>query len=313
MIKTLVLYSSKYGSTRDAAKIIALINGPAMYCTVDEFNPEYKEFENIIIGSPLLQEKLEPTIIEFVKKNRDWLKDKAVSLFCTCLNKNGGLEQLRSLEELIEIKTVSMKAIGGRLVIDQLDETDYELIKNFLETVKLPFEDMDFYNAEEIIKYALNIKHLLEKNFVKLEDKKLKTAIDEFLSSHNTCTLATCHLDSVRATPIEYNYYNSIIYLLSEGGEKFANLLLNKNVSVSVYEDFDKMNNLKGMQITGHASLIEDDEEFNSVLEFKGLNMKFIKSMPLKMNMIKIVPDKIEFLNSKFKDDGYNAKQIYNY
>ena len=73
------------------------------------------------------------------------------------------------------------------------------------------------------------------------------------------------------------------------------------------------MNNLKGMQITGLASLIEDDEEFNSVLEFKGLNMKFIKSMPIKMNMIKIVPDKIEFLNSKFKDDGYNAKQIYNY
>jgi menaquinone-dependent protoporphyrinogen IX oxidase len=313
MIRTLVVYSSKYGSTRDAAKIIALINGPAMYCTVDEFKPEYKEFENIIIGSPLLQEKLEPSIIEFAKNNRDWLKDKAVSLFCTCLNKNGGLEQLRSLEELIEIKTVSMKAIGGRLVLDQLDETDHELIKNFFEYVKLPFEDMDFYNDEEIIQYAMKIKHLSEKNFVQLEDNKLKTAIDEFLSSHNTCTLATCHLDSVRSTPIEYNYYNGFLYLLSEGGEKFANLLLNKNVSVSIYEDFDKMNNLKGMQISGHASLIEHNEEFNSVLEFKGLDIKFIKSMPIKMNMIKIVPDKIEFLNSKFLDEGYNIKQIYNY
>ena len=314
MIRTLVVYSSKYGSTRDAAKIIALINGPAMYCTVDEFKPEYKEFENIIIGSPLLQEKLEPSIIEFAKNNRDWLKDKAVSLFCTCLNKNGGLEQLRSLEELIEIKTVSMKAIGGRLVLDQLDETDHELIKNFFEYVKLPFEDMDFYNDEEIIQYAMKIKHLSEKNFVQLEDNKLKTAIDEFLSSHNTCTLATCHLDSVRSTPIEYNYYNGFLYLLTEGGEKFAKLLLNKNVSVSVYEDFNGMNNLKGMQITGHALLIDDNnEEFNSVLEFKGLNVEFIKSMPIKMNMVKIVPDKIEFLNSQFKNDGYDAKQIYNY
>ena len=313
MIRTLVVYSSKYGSTRDAAKIIALINGPAMYCTVDEFKPEYKEFDNIIIGSPLLQEKLEPTIIKFAKNNRDWLKHKAVSLFCTCLNKNGGLEQLRSLEELIEIKTVSMKAIGGRLILDKLDETDHELIEKFLEYVKLPFEDMDFYNEEEIIKYAMKIKHLSEKNFVKLEDNKLTTAINEFLSSHNTCTLATCHLDSVRSTPIEYNYYNGSLYLLSEGGEKFANLLLNKNVSISVYEDFDKMDNLKGMQISGHASMIEDDEEFNSVLEFKGLNIKFIKSMPIKMNMIKIVPDKIEFLNSKFQDEGYNTKQIYTY
>jgi menaquinone-dependent protoporphyrinogen IX oxidase/uncharacterized protein YhbP (UPF0306 family) len=313
MIRTLVVYSSKYGSTRDAAKIIALINGPAMYCSVDEFKPEYKEFENIIIGSPLLQEKLEPSIIEFVGNNRDWLKEKPISLFCTCLNKNGGLDQLRSLEKSMEIKTVSMKAIGGRLIIDQLDETDLELIKNFLDHVNLPFEDMDFYNEEEIIQYSMKLKYLAEKIIVPLDHDKLKIAIDEFLSSHNTCTLATCHLDNVRSTPIEYNYYNGFLYLLTEGGEKFSNLLLNKNVSVSVYEDYNGMNNLKGMQITGQASFIEDDEEFNNVLKFKGLNVEFIKSMPIKMNIVRIVPDKIEFLNSQFKNNGYSAKQIYNY
>jgi menaquinone-dependent protoporphyrinogen IX oxidase/uncharacterized protein YhbP (UPF0306 family) len=313
MIRTLVVYSSKYGSTRDAAKIIALINGPAMYCSVDEFKPEYKEFENIIIGSPLLQEKLEPSIIEFVGNNRDWLKEKPISLFCTCLNKNGGLDQLRSLEKSMEIKTVSMKAIGGRLIIDQLDETDLELIKNFLDHVNLPFEDMDFYNEEEIIQYSMKLKYLAEKIIVPLDHDKLKIAIDEFLSSHNTCTLATCHLDNVRSTPIEYNYYNSFLYLLTEGGEKFSNLLLNKNVSVSVYEDYNGMKNLKGMQITGQASFIEDDEEFNNVLKFKGLNVEFIKSMPIKMNIVKIVPEKIEFLNSQFKNNGYSAKQIYNY
>lgn len=313
MIRTLVVYSSKYGSTRDAAKIIALINGPAMYCSVDEFKPEYKEFENIIIGSPLLQEKLEPSIIEFVGNKRDWLKEKPVSLFCTCLNKNGGLDQLRSLEKSMEIKAVSMKAIGGRLIIDQLDETDLELMKNFLDHVNLLFEDMDFYNEEEIIQYSMKLKYLAEKIIVPLDHDKLKIAIDEFLSSHNTCTLATCHLDNVRSTPIEYNYYNGFLYLLTEGGEKFSNLLLNKNVSVSVYEDYNGMNNLKGMQITGQASFIEDNEEFNNVLKFKGLNVEFIKSMPIKMNIVRIVPDKIEFLNSQFKNDGYSAKQIYNY
>ncbi len=313
MIRTLVVYSSKYGSTRDAAKIIALINGPAMYCSVDEFKPEYKEFENIIIGSPVLQEKLEPSIIEFVGNNRDWLKEKPVSLFCTCLNKNGGLDQLRSLEKSMEMKTVSMKAIGGRLIIDQLDETDLELIKNFLDHVNLPFEDMDFYNEEEIIQYSMKLKYLAEKIIVPLDHDKLKLAIDEFLSTRNTCTLATCHLDSVRSTPIEYNYYNDFLYLLTEGGEKFSNLLLNKNVSVSVYEDYNGMKNLKGMQITGQASFIEDDEEFNNVLKFKGLNVEFIKSMPIKMNIVKIVPEKIEFLNSQFKNNGYSAKQIYNY
>jgi menaquinone-dependent protoporphyrinogen IX oxidase/uncharacterized protein YhbP (UPF0306 family) len=313
MIRTLIVYSSKYGSTRNAAKIIALINGPAMYCSVDEFKPEYKEFENIVIGSPLLQEKLDPKIIKFVKNNREWLKEKPVSLFCTCLNKKGGLDQLRELEKSMEIETVSMKAVGGRLIIDKLDETDNELIKKFLEYVKLPFEDMDFYNEEEIIAYSKKLKYLAEKLIIQLDKEKLKIAIDEFLSTHNTCTLATCHQNNVRSTPIEYNYYNGSLYLLTEGGEKFSNLILNKNVSVSVYEDFNGMNNLKGMQITGQASMIEDNDEFNSVLEFKGLNIDFVKSMPIKMNMVKIIPDKIEFLNSQFKNEGYNAKQIYNY
>jgi menaquinone-dependent protoporphyrinogen IX oxidase/uncharacterized protein YhbP (UPF0306 family) len=314
MIRTLVVYSSKYGSTKDAAKIISLINGPAMYCDVDEFKAEYKEFENIIIGSPLIQEKLEPSIIEFVGNNREWLKGKPVSLFCTCLDKNGGLDQLRSLEKFMDIKAVSMKAIGGRLIIDKLDETDLALIKKFLDHVNLPFEDMDFYNEDEIIEYSMKLKYLAEKIISPLDHDDLKMAIDEFLTSHNTCTLATCHSNRVRSTPIEYNYHNGFLYLLTEGGEKFANLLLNKNVSVSVYEDFKGMNSLKGMQITGKASLVDSgEEEYKGVLEFKGLNIEFIKSLPIKMNMIKIAPDKIEFLNSQFKIDGYDAKQIYNY
>ena len=103
------------------------------------------------------------------------------------------------------------------------------------------------------------------------------------------------------------------MYFLTEGGEKFASLLLNKNVSISIYEEFNGMDNLRGMQITGHAVLIEDKEEYNSLLDFKGLKSEFIKSMPIKMNMIKIIPNKIEFLNSQFKKNGYSAKQIYDY
>ena len=314
MIRTLVLYSSKYGSTKDAARIMALIMGPAIYCSVDEFKPEYREFEFIVIGSPVYQEKLEPSLIEFVDKNRDWLKEKPVSLFCTCLDKNGGLDQLRSLEEFMNIKALSMKAIGGRLILDKLDEEDNVLIKEFLKLVKLPLENMDFYNQEEVVNYSMKLKSHKDDLLVSLDENTVKMAIEEFLKSHNTCTLATCHSDRVRSTPIEYNYIEGFLYLLSEGGEKFANLLLNKDVSVAVYEDYTGMNNLKGMQITGYASMVEEDsEEYSSVLKSKGLNVDVIRSMPINMNMVKITIEKVEFLNSKFKMEGADAKQIYNY
>ena len=105
---------------------------------------------------------MEPSLIEFVDKNRDWLKEKPVSLFCTCLDKNGGLDQLILLEEFMKIKALSMKALGGRLIIDKLDEEDHGLIKEFLKLVKLPLEDMDFYNKEEVVNYSMKLKNLIK-------------------------------------------------------------------------------------------------------------------------------------------------------
>ncbi len=314
MLKTLIIFSSKYGSTREAAKIIALVTGPAMYCSVDEFKPEYREFEFIVIGSPIYQEKLDPLLLEFVDENREWLKEKPLALFCTCLDKNGGLDQLTELEKFITVQTLSLKAIGGRLIIDELDEKDHSLIEKFLSKLKLPFEDMDFYNPEEVVNYAMKIKSLKENLIVPFDKAKVNFSVEEFLSSHNTCTLATGHSNRVRSTPIEYNYKDGNIYLLSEGGEKFANLLLNENVSVAVYEDYTSMNKLAGMQITGKASLVEEEgEEYSSILKFKGLDVNRIKSMPVKMNMIQIMIEKVEFLNSKFKMEGADTKQIYKF
>jgi menaquinone-dependent protoporphyrinogen IX oxidase len=314
MIKTLVIYSSKYGTTEDAAKIIALVTGPAVYCRVDEFKSEYRDFDFIVIGSPIYQEKLEPSIVEFCNKNRKWLSKKPISLFCTCLDKNGGLDQLRSLENFIKINALSLKALGGRLIIEKLDEKDHGLIKEFLNKVNLPLEDMDFYNPEEVVNYSLKLKSLKENLIVQLDESKLNMEVEEFLTSHNTCTLATGTKNRVRSTPIEYKYINGHIYLLSEGGEKFANLLLNENVSLAVYEDYTGMNNLKGMQITGKASIMDTSgEEYNGVLKFKGLDTNVIKSMPTMLNMIKIVIERVEFLNSKFKMEGAHTKQIIKY
>ena len=138
--------------------------------------------------------------------------------------------------------------------------------------------------------------------------------IEKFLTSHNTCTLSTGYQDRVRSTPIEYNYFNGFIYLLSEGGEKFANLPLNNHVSVAVYEDYTGFQKLAGMQITGTSEIIsEDSAEFEDVLRMKGLKIDFIKRNPVKMNMIKITISKVEFLYSEFKKLGYEAKQIQNF
>ena len=55
---------------------------------------------------------------------------------------------------------------------------------------------------------------------------------------------------------IEYLVIDDRLYLLSEGGEKFAHLLANPRVSVAVYDPFVSMTSLFGLQLTGRAALV---------------------------------------------------------
>ncbi len=68
-------------------------------------------------------------------------------------------------------------------------------IKEFLKLVKLPFEDMDFYNPEEVVNYSMKLKSHKDDLLISLDENNVKMAIEDFLKSHNTCTLATCHSD----------------------------------------------------------------------------------------------------------------------
>jgi menaquinone-dependent protoporphyrinogen IX oxidase/nitroimidazol reductase NimA-like FMN-containing flavoprotein (pyridoxamine 5'-phosphate oxidase superfamily) len=314
MLKTLVVYSGKYGTTEEVAKTISLITGPARCCSVDNFKEEYKDFDLVVLGAPVYQEKLDQPMVEFVKQNSEWLNKKAVAAYCTCLDTNGGLRELNNLAFEYQIDFLNLKALGGRLILDKLDSDDKISIEEFLELVKLPNEDMDFYNTQDVINFSMKLKELKEDLREKLDDERLLATVEEFINSHNTCCLATCHDGNVRSTPIEYNYVKGDLYLLSEGGEKFSNLLLNENVSVSIYDSFKGMNSLAGMQITGKATIIpETSDEYEEVIEVKGLNLESLKRLPVNINLIKIQIERVEFLYSKFKGMDVDTKQILNY
>lgn len=311
MQRTILIYESKYGATEKIVKYLAPVLGPANYCTTDQFNDSYKDFDFFVIGSGVYSGKLDPKICDFVDNNLEWLKTKPVTLFSVSLSLKDGYENLKNLSEIIG-STVSQKALGGTLKLSKLSEEDSHALDDFSQQVGFPLKDMDNFNLEEVTSFALELKKIKESLILPAPQRE--EFIDKFLTSHNTCTLSTGYQNRVRSTPIEYNYFNGFIYLLSEGGEKFANLPLNNQVSVAVYEDYTGFNNLAGMQITGTSEIISDDSvEFEDVLRMKGLKIDFIKRNPVKINMIKITISKVEFLNSEFKKLGYEAKQIQNF
>lgn len=164
---------------------------------------------------------------------------------------------------------------------------------------------MDYQKASEYWKKK-------DEKYVVLEKEELYKRIEEFILSHNTLALATGYMDEVRCTPVEYNYDNHAFYIFSEGGEKFRYLEKNKNVSASIFDSYQGFEKIHSLQITGKASIIEEeDEEFSFACEKKGLNMAAIRKMDAEFHLIKITPSKYEFLDSDLKKEGYSNRQKY--
>jgi menaquinone-dependent protoporphyrinogen IX oxidase/uncharacterized pyridoxamine 5'-phosphate oxidase family protein len=296
LIKTLVLYESRYGSTWEAANIISLILGPSRRYPISQFAEACRNFDFLVIGTPIYNGKIHPKMEIFIEEEKEWLKDKKIALFCTCLNGHDGLNVLRQVEERLGDNVFELGVLGGRLEMDRLNERDYQALTEYISREGLPSQGMDLFRSEDVIDWALRLKDIRDGFLNKLPVPKLREEVENFLKQHNTCTLATASLGRIRATPLEYNYTQGQIYILSEGGEKFANLLSSPLVSVAVYEDYTGMDRLCGMQITGQANIVEDLDDYRRVIKMRGMSMDVIRSLPVDLNLIRIDLEKVEFL-----------------
>lgn len=144
----------------------------------------------------------------------------------------------------------------------------------------------------------------------KLDQGSLKKAVEEYIQANNTCALATAAGDFVRCTPLEYTYHDDCFWIFSEGGEKFYALEKNKNVCLVIFDKYEGFGKLKGMQVTGLASIVEPfSQEYVQAADFRKIPLKVLEKMPHPMNLIKIKPKKIEFVNSDFKKEGADSRQ----
>ena len=144
-----------------------------------------------------------------------------------------------------------------------------------------------------------------------MDKTQLKQAIEEYILANKTCALATAAGDFVRCTPIEYTYHHGAFWMFSEGGEKFYALEKNKNVCLAIYDKYEGFGKLKGMQVTGVAEIVAPfSGEYNAAAEFRKIPLDALKKMPHTMNLIKVYPKKIEFLNADFKKDGADSRQM---
>jgi len=311
MVKTLILYESRYGSAERISKDLALILGPAKICRVSEFSGNISDFEFVVICSPVYSEVIDEGILAFVRGNAAVLSQKKVALLCVCMAVNLAGRYLEQLSSLLGKSVVLQSGVCGEINLDKLSSGDRALIEGFYKMTGTSSVSSSQSDKSGLVGLALRIKALKDEWKALKGEEPVKRHAEDFLAKHNTCVLATGHGDRVRATPIEYMYIDGYIYMLSEGGEKFANIILNPRVSIGICDPYKGMSELAGMQISGTAKVIEmGSGEYKYVLGKKELDYEKISSLPMALNLMKIEITKIEFLWSGFSELGYDVKQI---
>jgi nitroimidazol reductase NimA-like FMN-containing flavoprotein (pyridoxamine 5'-phosphate oxidase superfamily) len=155
--------------------------------------------------------------------------------------------------------------------------------------------------------------------FVKrMSAKVLEKRIVQFLKEQNICVLATCSNGLPRATPIEYHSKGLAMYFVGEPGTKLNNIKNNPNVSIGIFLPYTGWDSAKGAQITGKAKIIsrKNLNEFKEGLQayqWEKTAMEMgMKSFPISVELIRVDPEKIEFIDMSLRKIGYNSRQTLN-
>jgi hypothetical protein len=272
---------------QDLIDLSSKVLGPSIVKSLDDFNGDTKDFTSLLIICNINTENIAGDIIYFLKKYQKPLDGIRIAILCICKNREVMLNALKLIETLVIHYS------------DQVIYSDY--ISN---------PSMDGILPQDLAGKLIDLKRSLN-DYGDMPQDILRNNIDQILLSHNTCTLCTGYGNTLRSTPIEYTYYNGHLYFLSEGGEKFANLYVNPLVSISIYQEYSGFQNLEGIQIEGSAHMIDlFTDEYMMVITKRGLNASNIKLLPVRLNMFKVIPERIQVLKSEFKKNGYDAKQV---
>src|SRR4030042_461459 len=94
--KFAVLYGTWCGSSRDGGGWISEgMGGIADVFDVRE-NPDLKGFDHIVVGGSIRMGKTRQELIDYMEKNRGWMKDRVRGVFAVCGYREGYMEQKKT-------------------------------------------------------------------------------------------------------------------------------------------------------------------------------------------------------------------------
>ena len=166
---------------------------------------------------------------------------------------------------------------------------------------------------------------IAKKLSARLPEDKLKKRIATLFKEQTMCTIATASSDGQpRATPLECFADGITLYIFADPGTKIENIKVNPKVSISVCNQItpswkgDDWKEIKAAQITGVATILQPDDpesirarkEVIRWQEFIGALGRDTSEPPNGL-VLKVVPSKIEYSETKLMLKGFSSKQLW--
>lgn len=134
-----------------------------------------------------------------------------------------------------------------------------------------------------------------------MEENEIKRLIADYLTKHNTLTLATVKADNKPlAHTVEYVSEGSIVYFATmRSTRKAQDILRNPHVAYTVDEDYKSWLTIKGVQMEGVATVLSKKEEIEYAASLYLAKYPFVANFPANpaMVFVKITPTAGGFLD----------------
>ena len=134
----------------------------------------------------------------------------------------------------------------------------------------------------------------------------------------NAPALERCPLTLQAGKAPAASYYNPAAGVASFYNAKFiaaltpsATLRATGAISAAVYDSYDGMDSLAGLQMTGKAVYIDPlSDEYRSVIEARGVQLQQLQQMPAMLHAVRLDITRYELLDGALRSEGYAARQV---
>ena len=128
---TLILYTSKYGSTVKCAEALAKkLKGQVDVKPLTDNMPELTGYDKVVLGGSIYAGNIQKEMKAFAAKYIDTLLSKRIALFVCCMSEENAEMQIKAaFPESLVTKAVAMARLGGGFTYSTMKGFDKFIMK----------------------------------------------------------------------------------------------------------------------------------------------------------------------------------------